>query len=108
MKLMRITISHERTKAEVMQSVDRSLNDILHGPSGLPIKLTIERRNWEGSTLTFAATAKIAFMSTPIKGTVEVTDHDLTVDADLGMLNKLIPENAARDLIGSRIKGLLK
>ena len=91
-----------------MQSIDRSLNDILHGPSGLPIKLTIERRNWERSTLTFAATAKMGFMSVPIKGTVEVTDHDLTIDADLGLLNKFIPENTARDLIGSRVKGLLK
>jgi hypothetical protein len=62
MDQMRITISHERTKAEVMKSIDRSLNDILHGPSGLPIKLTIECRNWEGSILTFAATAKMGFM----------------------------------------------
>jgi hypothetical protein len=105
---MRITISHERSKTDVMQSIDRSLNDILHGPSGLPIKLTIERRNWEGSILTFAAIAKMGFVSTPIKGTVEVTDHDLTIDADLGLLNKFVPENTARDLIRSRVKGLLK
>jgi len=28
----------------------------------------------------------MGLLSTPIKGTVEVTDRDLTIDADLGIL----------------------
>jgi hypothetical protein len=50
----------------------------------------------------------MGLMSTPIKGTLEVTDHDLTIDADLGLLNNLIPEKTAREMIGNRVKGLLK
>jgi len=35
-----------------MQSIDRSLNDILHGPSGLPIKLTIDQpKRYPGQVL---------------------------------------------------------
>jgi hypothetical protein len=46
-------------------------------------------------------------LSTPIKGTVEVTDHEVIVDADLGMLSRFVSEDAAQQLIGKRMKGLL-
>jgi hypothetical protein len=68
----------------------------------------VEQRSWQGSILSFSHTAKLGLLSTPIKGTIEVTDQDVTVDADLGLLNRLVPENTARDVIGNRIKGLLK
>jgi hypothetical protein len=58
--------------------------------------------------MTFALTAKMGFMSTPIKGTVEVTDSDVIVNADLGMLGRFVNEKTAQQLLGSRIKGLLK
>ena len=105
---MRITISHNRSKAEIIESVDRSFNEILQGVAGLPVRLVVEQRSWQGSILSFSLTAKLGLLSTPIKGTVEVTDQDLTLDADLGLLNRLVPENTARDVIGNRIKGLLK
>ena len=49
----------------------------------------------------------MGLFSTPIKGTVEVTDRDLIVDADLGLLNRLLPEKTIQEVIGGRIKGLL-
>jgi hypothetical protein len=105
---VRITVSHNRSKVEVMQTVDQSFNELLHGTTGLPLRLVDERRTWQGSTLTFAFTAKLGFVSTPIKGTVEVTDRDITVDADLGLLERMVPEAKARDALSSRIRGLLK
>ncbi len=105
---MRITISHNRPKAEVMESVDRSFDDMFEGVPGLPVRLTVKQRSWQGSILSFSLTAKLGLLSTPISGTVEVTDHDVTVDADLGMFNRLVPEKTVRDVIGNRIKGLLK
>jgi hypothetical protein len=78
------------------------------GLAGLPVKVTLTERSWQGATLTFALTAKFGFMSTPIHGTVEVTDDDVTVDADLGLLAKMVPEATVREMVGSRIKGLLK
>jgi hypothetical protein len=104
---MRITISHHRSKAEVMESVDRSFDDMFQAP-GLPVRVTVKERSWQGSILRFSLTAKFGFLSTPISGTVEVTDHDVAVDADLGLLNSLIPEKTAREVIGNRIKGVLK
>jgi len=105
---MRITISHNRTKAEVIESVDRSFNEMFQGVAGLPVRLVVEQKNWQGSILSFSLNAKMGLLSTPIKGTVEVTDHDVTVDADLGILNRFLPEETAREVIGKRIKGLLK
>ncbi len=105
---MRITISHDRPKAEIIEAVDRSFNDFFKTAAELPVKITVQERTWQGSTLTFALTAKWGLLSTPIKGTVEVTDHDVAVDADLGLLNRFISEETARAVVGERIKGLLK
>jgi hypothetical protein len=105
---MRITIAHNRSKAEIIDSVDRSFNEIFQGVPGIPVKLVVEQKSWQGSVLSFSLSARLGLLSTPIKGTVEVTDHDLTVDIDLGLLNRLVPEQTAREVIGTRIKGLLK
>jgi hypothetical protein len=105
---MRITISHKQPKAEVVQSVDRSFNELFQGVAKVPIQLVAEQKNWQGSTLHFSLSAKMGFLSTPIRGTIEVTEKDVTIDADLGILERFIPAGAAREAIGSRIRGLLK
>ena len=81
---------------------------MFQGVAGLPVRLVVEQRSWQGSILSFSLTAKMGLLSTPIKGTVEVTDQDITVDADLGLLNRLVPEKTVREVIGNRMKGLLK
>ncbi|MBV8808507.1 MAG: hypothetical protein JO033_07520 [Acidobacteriaceae bacterium] len=55
----------------------------------------------------FSLSAKMGFVSTPIKGTIEVTDRDLTIDADLGLFERLIPATKAREAITNRVRGLL-
>jgi hypothetical protein len=104
---MRVTISHDKSKAEVIDVVDRSFDKMLQRDTGLPVRLEVKQRSWQGSTLSFVLNAKLGLLSTPIKGTVEVTDHDLTVDADLGMLNRLVSEKTVREVFGTRIKALL-
>jgi hypothetical protein len=105
---MRITVSHNRSKEEVIQTVDRSFNDLFQGIGAIPVKLIQEHKSWQGSTLTFALTAKMGLLSTPIKGTVEVTDRDITIDADLGILERMIPAKKAQEVIGQHLHGLLK
>ena len=105
---MRISVSHNRTKEEVVQTVDRTWDDLFKEGGALPVKLTVQQRSWQGSTMTFALSAKMGIISTPIKGTVEVTDRDIIVDADLGMLGRFVSEKTAQQVLGSRIKGLLK
>lgn len=90
-----------------MRSVDRSFDDLFRGVGVIPIQFVDERRSWQGSTLTFSLSAKMGFVSTPMSGTIEVTDRDITIDADLGLLERLIPATKARDSITSRVRALL-
>lgn len=104
---VRISVSHNRSKEEVIQAVDRSINDVFKDAGALPVKLVMEQRSWQGSVMSFALTAKMGIISTPIKGTVEVTDRDIIIDADLGMFNRFVDEKTAQQVIGTRLKGLL-
>lgn len=72
----------------------------------VPIQIANEKRQWQDSTLIFSFNATMGLLSAPIKGTVEVTDHDLTIDADLGLLEKLLGGGMTKTLEG-RVKGLL-
>lgn len=105
---MRITVSHKKSKQEVMQAVDRSFDDLFRGIGAVPLQIVNEKRTWNGSTLSFSFDAKAGFLSNPIKGTVEVTEKDITIDADLGILGKLFPAKQATSAIEGRVKGLLQ
>jgi hypothetical protein len=103
---MKIIVPNNKPKEEVIQTIDRSIDDLLR--QSLPVKLTVQQRTWQGSTLTFAVSAKIGFVNTPIKGSIEVTDTDLIIDVDLGMLSNFVSDEKARAVLVTRVRGLLK
>jgi hypothetical protein len=108
---VKITISHGSSKEEVKQAVNRSLDDIFTNSVPLPVKLVQQTRSWSGDTLTFSLVAKMGpmgVMSTPIAGTVHVSDSQLHIDVNLGVLERLIPADKAREVLTTRLKGLLK
>jgi hypothetical protein len=90
-----------------MRAVDQSFDDLFRGIAVLPLRFVSEERKWQGSTLTFAISAKMGIISTPIKGTIEVTERELTIDVDLGLLERLISPAKTREAISSRVRGLL-
>ena len=104
---MRIILPHKKTKQQVIEAVDRSIDDVFKGLATGPIEIVDQHKSWSGPVLTFALTAKMGFLRNPIRGTVEVTDKDVIIDADLGMLNRLMPEEKVRTSVESRVKGLL-
>ncbi len=104
---MRVTVSHNRKKEEIMRSVDRSFDDLFKGFGTVPIQIVNERRQWTGSRMIFSFDAKVGIVSTPIKGFVDVTDKDVTVDADLGWLERLFPAKQTQAALERRVKGLL-
>jgi len=55
----------------------------------------------------FSFDAKVGIVSAPIKGFVDVTDEDVTVEADLGWLERLIPAKQTQAALEGRVKGLL-
>jgi len=50
----------------------------------------------------------MGLVSTPITGTVHVSDRELIIDVNLGLLELLIPADKARAALTTRLKGLLK
>jgi Putative polyhydroxyalkanoic acid system protein (PHA_gran_rgn) len=105
---MRISISHKKPKEEVIETIDRSVKDALQQSGSLPVKLVDLQTSWQGSTMNFSLTAKMGFMSSPIKGTVEVTDQDVIIIADLGIFERFIPESKAKEMLTTRFHGLLR
>lgn len=104
---MRITVSHNKPPQEVKRAVDQSFDDLFRGVGSLPLRIVNEKRAWNGSTLNFSFDAKAGILSTPIKGFVEVTDKDITIDADLGMLEKLLPAKQTKAAVEAKVRGLL-
>ena len=90
-----------------MRSIDRALDGILSNSGVVPLQIVNERRQWQGSTMTFSFDAKMGPISAPIKGLVDVTDKDLTVDVDLGLFERLLG-NQARGSVEERVRALLK
>src|SRR4051794_40532062 len=104
---MRVTVSHNGRKEEILRSVDRSFDDLFKGVGSVPIQIVNESRKWTGSRMDFSFDAKVGIVSTPIKGFVDVTDKDVTVDADLGWLERLFPAKKTQAALAGRLKGLL-
>ena len=103
---MRISVSHNKPKEEIIKAVDRSFTDLFQG-TDLPLKIANPQKSWTGSIMNFSLTAKLGFLSTPIKGFVEVTDREVIVDADLGLFERMIPQEKAREVLSSKVRGLL-
>jgi hypothetical protein len=51
---MRMKIAHNRSKAAAVESVDREFNEMFKGVAGLPVRLVVKQKSWEGSTLNLA------------------------------------------------------
>jgi hypothetical protein len=104
---MRVTISHNRTKQDARLAVERSIDQLFTGLAIGPLELTDRKKHWSGDSLVFSLTAKMGFLKTPIHGSAAVSDTELTLDVDLGLLNKLIPEELAKNRIEGQVRGLL-
>jgi hypothetical protein len=104
---VRITVAHAKTKEEIKRIIDRSFDDFFRGTGTLPIAIVDEKRAWKGDTLFFSFGAKVSLVNSPVKGTIDVTDREVTIDADFGLLEKLLPSAKTKASIASRVKGLL-
>jgi hypothetical protein len=104
---MRVTVSHNKSKAEVRTAVDRSLADLIGAAAQGPIQIAEMQKNWSGDTMIFSFTAGMGFLKTPITGSVLVGDKDVTIDVDLGLLGKLVSEETVKKQVEGKVRGLL-
>ncbi len=104
---MRVIISHDKTQQQVKDAVDHGMDNVFTGLGGGVVELADRHKEWHGNTMMFTMTARMGFIHSPIKGSVEVGEKDVTVEVDLGLFGKLVPEETVRTGIESRVKGLL-
>ena len=104
---MRVTISHNKPVDQVKTAVDHSIDQVFNGLAVGMVEFTDQQRAWHGDTLAFSMTAKFGFIKTPVRGTIAVGTSDIAVDVDLGLLEKLIPQQTVKTAIESRVRGLL-
>jgi len=104
---MRVTISHNKPVQEIKNSIDRSFDSLFNGFGSGLVEFADQHHSWSGNTMVFDMNARMGFVKSPIKGTIDVTDKDVTIDVDLGILGKLVPEQTVRTGIEGRVKGLL-
>jgi hypothetical protein len=107
MNFVRITVAHTKSKDDIKRTIDRSFDDLFRGAGAMPVMIIDQKRAWKGDTLFFSFDAKVALLSSPIKGTIAVTDREVTIDVDFGILEKLLPSAKTKASIETRIKGLL-
>jgi len=77
--LMHFQVPHKTSKLEALQKVKQALND---ARPQMEAHATIKEERWEGETLHFAASVQ----GTTITGTLQVTDADFLIDAQLPLL----------------------
>src|ERR1700688_1816980 len=104
---MRITIAHSKGQPQMIQIVDRAFDDVFRGLVPGPLTITGQQKAWQGPVMKFSLIARMGFIKNPISGTVEVTENDVTIDADLGMLGNLIPTREVRSNLETRFRKLL-
>jgi hypothetical protein len=104
---MRITISHSKGQQQMIQTVDRAFDDAFRASVPGPLTITDQQKTWQGSVMKFSLIARMGFIKNPIRGTVEVTERDVTIDADLGMLGNLIPARDVQSNLETRLRKLL-
>lgn len=91
----------------MIQLVDRAFDEVFRGVVPGPLTITDQQKAWQGSMMKFSLIARMGFIKNPISGTVEITEHDVTIDADLGMLGNLIPAREVQANLETRLRKLL-
>lgn len=105
---MRIRVTHGRNREEAIKSVDQSVEQLLAADLPSPLRLTLTRKNWTGSTMHFSMTASVGILRAPVTGTVEVTDTEVVIEAQLPrLLTALTSERAIQERVERRVRGLL-
>jgi hypothetical protein len=65
-------------------------------------------KSWSGDTMTFVFKAGVAFLTTPIQGTVAVSETEVVIDVAIPeAFRHFIAEDKLKSGIETRVRGLL-
>jgi hypothetical protein len=105
---MRIIIPNTKTVDETKRIVERSTEDLFRSATGGIVQISDVQKTWTGNTMSFVFRAAVAFLSTPIEGTVAVGEKEVTIDVAIPeAFRHFIAEDKLKSGIETRVRGLL-
>lgn len=104
---MRVTVAHDLSQAEAIRRVHDGTDRLFQSASGAGVEIRNLERNWDANTLTFSFTGKMGPFTAPIRGTALVAEKDLTIDVNLGIVEKFMSEDKIRRDIEAGARKLL-
>jgi hypothetical protein len=105
---MRVTVAHDIGQAEAIRRVDKGVDHLLKSAGSAGVEIRNLERSWDANTLTFSFTGKMGPFTAPIRGIVLVAERDLTIDVDLGIVAKFMPEDKIRRDIEAGARKMLE
>jgi hypothetical protein len=104
---MRVTVSHSKGKQEAVKIVDDTVDRMFQADLA-PVKISCLRKAWNTSTMHLDVNVGLGSVGVPVRGTIDVTDTDITFDFKLpALLARLIPEKALHAAVEAKVRGLL-
>jgi hypothetical protein len=105
---MRVTVSHNKGQAEAIRRVNEGIDQLFQSAGTAGVEIRDLERSWNGNTMSFSFTGKMGPFTAPIRGNVVVTDAELTIDVDLGIVGKFMPEDKIRRSIEGGAQKMLE
>jgi len=105
---MRVTVSHNKGRAEAIRRVNEGIDQLFQSAGTAGVEIRNLEQSWNGNTMNFSFTGKMGPFTAPIRGTVLVTDTELTIDVDLGIVGKLLSEDKIRRSIEGGAQKMLE
>ena len=105
---MRVTIAHDKGQAEAIRLVNEGAEQLFRGAGSAGVEIRELERSWNANTMSFSFTGKMGPFTAPIRGTVLVAEKDVTIDVDLGIVAKFLPEDKIRRDIEAGARKMLE
>ncbi len=106
---MTLIIPHHKTKQEVIGIIDSGWTGVFAGIAGGLVEIVDQTKAWNGSTMSFAFTGRVGFISIPLTGTVGVDDRNVTVQCELpAMAQQFVGEAKIGASIEKNVQQLLQ
>lgn len=105
---MRVTISHDIGQAEAIRRVNEGTEKLFQSAGSSGVEIRNLERSWDANTLTFSFTGKMGPFTAPIRGTVLGAETELTIDVELGIVAKFMPEDKLRRDIEAGARKMLE
>jgi hypothetical protein len=106
--LMRIEQPHALGRQEAISRVDRFLDRLIQEPPG-GVTVKNPRKDWDGNRMTFSIGIAKGFFGITFRGSMDVTDDCVVLEADVPpLVRSILGEDRIRKVIADHLGTVLK